>query len=215
MWGARRPRSRPTATMSGWQAAGRGSSSGSTSAPTATPRKWLSAAAPSRWSSPTAQGLGERAEPTADPSGGTAVLSSPLFTLDPGVASGTGPVQYATCAMLLNYPDEPSSAGLRLVPDAARSLPPGSGNGRTYTFMIRPGMRFSPPSNQPVTAQTFKHAIERTLNPHLGDGASFGQTLLRDVVGARAYLFCAVPTDTPNSPVAGALPSAVPTTSPT
>src|SRR5262249_42568664 len=157
-----------------------------------------------------------------------------------------GPVQYATCAMLLNYPDEPSSAGLRLVPDAARSLPPGSGNGRTYTFMIRPGMRFSPPSNQPVTAQTFKHAIERTLSPHLGDGASFGQTLLPDVVGARAYiagkarhiagveargarltihltvrapdlpargatsLFCAVPTDTPNSPVSGALPSAGP-----
>jgi YVTN family beta-propeller protein len=183
----------------------------------------------------------------AQPSGGTAVVSSPRpMTLDPAVAPGTGPVQYATCAMLLNHPDEPGPGGLRLVPDAARSLPTVSKDGRTYTFTIRPGMRFSPPSNQTVTAQTFKHAIERTLNPHLGDGASFGQTLLRDVVGAHAYIagkardipgveasgdrltihltarapdlparlatssFCAVPTDTPNSPVSGSLPSAGP-----
>jgi peptide/nickel transport system substrate-binding protein len=184
--------------------------------------------------------------PAAQPSGGTAVVSSPMFDVDPALAPGTNPIQYATCAMLLNYPDEPGAGGLRLVPDAARSLPTVSKDGRSYTFTIRPGIRFSPPSNQLVTAQTFKHAIERTLNPHLGDGASLGQVLLRDVVGARAYiannarhiagveargdrltvhltarapdlparlatsLFCAVPTDTPNSPVSGALPSAGP-----
>ena len=36
-------------------------------------------------------------------------------------------------------------------------------DGRTYTFTIRTGFRFSPPSNQPVTAQTFKvHDRART-----------------------------------------------------
>jgi peptide/nickel transport system substrate-binding protein len=47
-------------------------------------------------------------------------------------------------------------------------------------------MRFSPPSNQPVTAQTFKYTIERSLSPRRAKDGS-GQDLLGDVVGARAY----------------------------
>jgi YVTN family beta-propeller protein len=128
----------------------------------------------------------------AQPSGGTVVVGVPGFvtTLDPGVAFN-GPadvVEYPTCATLLNYPDEPGAAGLSLAPDAARSLPSVSKDGRTYTFMIRPGMRFSPPSNQPVTAQTFKHTIERSLSPHLADGHPPGQLFLGDVVGVGAYI---------------------------
>jgi YVTN family beta-propeller protein len=186
----------------------------------------------------------------AQPSGGTAVVSVPSYvtTLDPAVAfnGGASPVEYATCAMLLNYPDEPGAGGLRLVPDAARALPTVSEDGRSYTFTIRPGMRFSPPSNQPVTAQTFKHTIERSLSPRMSRGGTPGQMFLRDVVGAAAYMagkarhiagveargdrltihltarapdlparlatsvFCAVPTDMPNRPVSGALPSAGP-----
>jgi hypothetical protein len=53
--GALRPRSRPTATASGWQSAAKGSSSGSTSAAAASPRGSRSAEARSRWSSPTAR----------------------------------------------------------------------------------------------------------------------------------------------------------------
>ena len=37
-------------------------------------------------------------------------------------------------------------------------------DGKTYTFTIRPGFRFSPPSTELVTAQTFKYTIERTLS---------------------------------------------------
>jgi YVTN family beta-propeller protein len=128
--------------------------------------------------------------PVTQPSGGTAVVDvpSPGTSLDPAVAGGGSPFTYATCAMLLNFPDEPGSGGLRVVPDAARSLPAVSRDGRSYTFTIRPGMRFSPPSNQLVTAQTFKHTIERSLSPHLGDGEPAGQMFLRDVVGAGAYI---------------------------
>ena len=39
------------------------------------------------------------------------------------------------------------------------------GGWQDVPFTIRSGFRFSPPSNQPVTAQTFKATIERTLNP--------------------------------------------------
>ena len=71
-----------------------------------------------------------------------------------------------------------------LVPEVAASLPHRSAGGRTYTFKIRKGFRFSPPSNEPVTAQTFKFSIERALSPKMhGPGPRF----LRDVVGADDY----------------------------
>ena len=46
-------------------------------------------------------------------------------------------------------------------------MPTVSPDGRTYTFVVRPGFRFSPPSDAPVTAATFKHTIERTLSPRV------------------------------------------------
>ena len=92
---------------------------------------------------------------------------------------------YATCAKLLNYPDRPGAAGSQLIPEVAQSLPAVSPDGRSYTFTIRPGFRFSPPSNEPVTAQTFKDTIERTLNPkmHSPVAGEFG-----DIVGAADYM---------------------------
>ncbi len=125
----------------------------------------------------------------AEPSGGTAVMSVPSYvtTLDPAVRFDAGSqAVFATCASLLTYPDEPGPGGLRLVPDAARALPTVSKDGRSYTFTIRPGMHFSPPSNQPVTAQTFKHTIERSVDPRMKEPAA--QMFLGDVVGAPAYM---------------------------
>ena len=92
---------------------------------------------------------------------------------------------YATCAKLLNYPDKPGAAGSQLIPEGAQALPTRSADGKTYTFTIRSGFRFSPPSDQPVTAQTFKYTIERTLNPKT---KSYADTFLGDVVGADAYM---------------------------
>ena len=101
-------------------------------------------------------------------------MPSYLTTLDPATQfqRRREPARVRTCAMLLNFPDEPGAGGLHLVPDAARSLPTVSKDGRTYTFTIRPGMRFSPPSNQLVTAQTFKHTIERSFNPQVSPRAA-------------------------------------------
>jgi ABC-type oligopeptide transport system substrate-binding subunit len=63
--------------------------------------------------------------------------------------------------------------------------PSVSSDGLTYEFTVRPGFRFSPPSNEPVTAKAFERAIERTLSSKIG---SFGAELLADIVGARAYI---------------------------
>jgi len=92
-------------------------------------------------------------------------------------------INYATCAKLLNYPDAPAPAGTRLVPEVATSLPLRSANGRTYTFTIRHGFAFAPPLHERVTAQTFKSAIERSLNPKMGVAGAF----VTDIVGQAAY----------------------------
>ena len=55
---------------------------------------------------------------------------------------------YTTCARLLNYPDEEGEAGRRLVPEVAEGLPEVSDGRRTFTFRIRKGFGFSPPSKR-------------------------------------------------------------------
>ena len=65
-------------------------------------------------------------------------------------------------------------------------MPRVTDGGRTYTFAIRPGFRFSPPSNEAVTAATFKYSMERALSPKTRD-------YVRDtgyvdaIVGAKRY----------------------------
>ncbi len=127
--------------------------------------------------------------PAPVPSGGTLRIDleqTPL-TLDPPAAyadSHTIPLVYETCATLVNHPDESGPAGVRLVPEVAASMPAISADGKTYTFTIRPGYRFSPPSNEPVTAKTFAYSLERALDPR-----SHAQltSLLADVVGVKAF----------------------------
>jgi YVTN family beta-propeller protein len=120
--------------------------------------------------------------------GGTLRMDSQLGivnSLDPPLADYPPSYQIlvATCAKLLNYPDKSGLAGSRLIPEVAKALPTRSADGKTYTFTIRPGFRFSPPSNAPVTAQTFKHTIERALNPRMHASIS----AFNDIVGAVAF----------------------------
>src|SRR4051794_12966354 len=51
--------------------------------------------------------------------------------------------EYDTCLKLLNYPERAGVEGSMLVPDAARGMPTVSADGRTYTFTLKRGLRFS------------------------------------------------------------------------
>ena len=95
-------------------------------------------------------------------------------------------VDYATCANLLRYPDAPAPEGLQLRPEVAAAMPSVSPDGRVYTFTISPGYRFSPPTNQPLTAETFRHSIERALSPKLGDFQP-GAYFVDDIQGEQAF----------------------------
>jgi peptide/nickel transport system substrate-binding protein len=106
---------------------------------------------------------------------------------DPPLA-GNWPVQqtlHLTCANLLTYPDDAGKDGLKLIPEVA-DLPAVSEDGLTYTFTIRPGFKFSPPSNEAVTAETFRYSIQRALNPLFADDW-LGPNTFRDIAGAAEY----------------------------
>jgi ABC-type transport system substrate-binding protein len=94
-------------------------------------------------------------------------------------------LEYATAAKLYNYPDKSGPAGSKLVPEVASKFTVSNG-GKRYTFFIRKGFRFS--DGSPVTANSFKYAINRTANKDL---ASPGAQFITDptgtnIVGAKA-----------------------------
>jgi peptide/nickel transport system substrate-binding protein len=121
--------------------------------------------------------------------GGTAHfnLASDTDYVDPALAyyQISWQHEYATCAKLLNYPDSAGAKGSQLVAEVAQALPKVSPDGRTYTFTIRKGFKFSPPSNEEVTAETFKYAINRDLNPKMQSPAA---QFVSDIVGAQAVI---------------------------
>jgi ABC-type oligopeptide transport system substrate-binding subunit len=94
-------------------------------------------------------------------------------------------LEYATAAKLFNYPEREGAAGWRLAPEVASKFTV-SGDGRTYSFVIRKGFRFS--DGSPVTARSFAYAIDRVANKQL---ASPGAAFITDpngtnIVGAKA-----------------------------
>jgi YVTN family beta-propeller protein len=115
------------------------------------------------------------------------VREPPFFSTDPALETfdpqALG-MYYATCAGLLTYPDRPAPQGTQLVPEVAQAMPNVSADGRTYTFIVRKGFRFSPPSGAAVTAATFKHTIERALGPKLG---GYTPIYMGDIVGMPAF----------------------------
>ena len=86
------------------------------------------------------------------------------------------------CGTLMAYPDRPFPAGARLAPSLAEADPVVSRDGRTYTFTVRKDARFS--TGALVTAEAFKHALERILTPAMDTGDSSWL----DIVGARKML---------------------------
>jgi peptide/nickel transport system substrate-binding protein len=108
------------------------------------------------------------AKPSAANAGGTLNLASAGADVDysdPALAYGvmSWGIEYETCANLVSYPDKSGAAGSELVPDAAAGMPVISNGGKTYTFTIRPGIRYS--DGATLKASDFVYAINRDANP--------------------------------------------------
>jgi YVTN family beta-propeller protein len=116
------------------------------------------------------------------PSVARVLLERDPVTSDTAVLDDTQ-LQYAICARLMTYETRSGSGAAQLVPELAAGPPAVSAGGRVYTFRIRAGYRFSPPSSEPVTAHAFERAIERAVrNPDYAQGSS-----VDDILGAAAY----------------------------
>jgi peptide/nickel transport system substrate-binding protein len=74
----------------------------------------------------------------------------------------------------------PGAAGDKLVPDLATAIPKPTNGGKTYTFHLKSGVKFSPPVNRAVTSQDVKYALQRLANPANGGQYAFYYT---DIVG--------------------------------
>jgi len=94
--------------------------------------------------------------------------------------------EWLTARPLLNFAHAVGARGYRLLNEGAQSYTV-SKDGRTYTFHLRRGMKFS--NGTPVTAANYKHTLTRVLNPDVGSPlASFlTDPASVNIVGAIAY----------------------------
>jgi peptide/nickel transport system substrate-binding protein len=124
--------------------------------------------------------------PTAPPDdakrGGTLtiVMAGDIDFMDPGAAyyQQTYVLDYAFQRSLMGWPPDEDEEPQ---PDLADGPPEVSEDGRTVTFRIKDGIRYSPPVNREIRAADFKYAVERGLLPGVANpyiGSYFG-----DVVG--------------------------------
>jgi ABC-type oligopeptide transport system substrate-binding subunit len=128
----------------------------------------------------------------------------------------------ATCTTLMAFPERFAARGDAVSPDGAVAAPRVSSDRRTYTFVIRPDLRFS--DGRAVTAAAYARAIERLRDPvmhpptqqfsvsfYAADIAAIharGRVLsltLRSPAGdlltrLAMPVFCPVPRDTPSDP---------------
>ena len=123
------------------------------------------------------------ASTTARTAGGTlqlAVAATDVDYSDPALAYGvlSWQIEYETCAKLIDYSDAGGKASTELSPSAATGLPVISADGKTYTFTIRPGIKFSDGAS--VSAQSFVDAMNRDANPSMNSPVN---AFMSDVVG--------------------------------
>ena len=80
---------------------------------------------------------------------------------------------------LVTYKSVPGAGGNQIVPDLATSLGQVSSDGLTWTYHLKPGIKFE--DGTPVTSKDVKYAVERTYAKDvLPNGPSYFKLLLKD-----------------------------------
>jgi peptide/nickel transport system substrate-binding protein len=146
--------------------------------------------------------------PTAPPSnaqkGGTLteLWAGDVDYIDPGAAyyQPAYTVDLAVDRPLMGWPP----AATQPQPDLATGQPDVSSDGKTITFHIKKGIRYSPPLgggsgwNKPVVSDDVKYALERTLIPGVPNG--YSNLYFNDIVGFKQAQAAAQkdPTKAPN-----------------
>jgi peptide/nickel transport system substrate-binding protein len=122
-----------------------------------------SAGIPSEFKAPTA------APDNAQQGGDLTILNEgDIDYMDPGAAyyQVTYELTLATQRSLMGWPPDATQP----VPDLAADQPQVTDGGKTITFTIRDGVKYSPPVDRDVKSADVKYAIERSLLPGVPNG---------------------------------------------
>jgi peptide/nickel transport system substrate-binding protein len=134
---------------------------------------------------PAASSSSPQAKQRAEAKGGTLRIDSQpdMDYIDPALAyfSHSWQLLNSTNLKLLGFPDKEGAAGSRMVPQAAAGFPKVSKDGKTYTFTVKKGFKFS--DGSAVTAKNFERAFQRALSPQMQSPAS---SFLDDVASYKA-----------------------------
>jgi peptide/nickel transport system substrate-binding protein len=87
------------------------------------------------------------------------------------LGDGFGILDNLLVRTLVGYEHQANAAGNKIVPDIASSVPTPTNGGKTYTFHLKSGIKFSPPVNRAVTSQDFVTAMDRLASKK--DGAQY------------------------------------------
>ena len=136
----------------------------------------LAAGAGGVWVAVQASGKGHRG-------GRLVVLDDGLDSIDPAIADNLNSEELIGLAYdgLTAFRRVGGAAGTQIVPDLAAALPQPTANGTTYTFHLRPGVRYS--NGRTLRAADFRRALARDL---ILDGP--GASSFVDLAGARACM---------------------------
>lgn len=114
-------------------------------------------------------------EPARHRGGTLRVASDPIRSLDPAAPASYEPESYRAMGLvydgLVAYRRAGGVAGSELVPNLAETVPRPTDDGRTYTFRLRPGLRYA--DGRPVRAADFRASVERVLRQNEGIPAYF------------------------------------------
>jgi peptide/nickel transport system substrate-binding protein len=127
------------------------------------------------------------------PQGGTILLGAPenLDQWDGQAYYGKQwQVEYLTMNCLVDVDPNPGDkTNPAFIPGLATELPTATNDGKTYTFTIRDGLKYS--DGTPVQAQDVKDYMERILDPAMGYDGALGSGYYNNIVGMDKY----APTD--------------------
>ena len=103
--------------------------------------------------------------------------------LDPALSytSEGWTAMYDTYIPLLTYAHADGAAGSKVIPGLAKALPKISDGGKTYTLILRHGLKYS--DGTPVKASDFTRAVERDASELDSGGSPF----YTDIVGAEKF----------------------------
>ncbi|WP_084262771.1 ABC transporter substrate-binding protein [Actinomadura formosensis] len=77
---------------------------------------------------------------------------------------------------LTTYAAKPDQEGTKVVPDLATDTGTTSDKGKTWTFHLKPGLKFE--DGSPITSAEVKYGVERSFAPDLPEGPGYARSML-------------------------------------